>query len=150
MKGQAAFPSPIAAVIAVVIHEGQTLLVRRANPPDAGLWGFPGGRIEYGETVEAAALRELTEETSVLGEACGVITALDILDRSDDGTLRYHFVLIAVRCRWLAGHPRAADDALEARWFRIADLGADEIAMSADVEVIARLARNLSQRDSSA
>ena len=44
-------PSPVPAVIAVVIHGDRALLVRRANPPDAGLWGFPGGKIEFGETV---------------------------------------------------------------------------------------------------
>ncbi|MCB5175502.1 NUDIX hydrolase [Microvirga lenta] len=143
MTGQA--PSPVPAVIAVVVHEGQTLLVRRANPPDAGLWGFPGGRIEYGETVHAAALRELEEETSVKGEVQGVITTLDILDRSDDGSLRHHFILIAVQCRWLSGLPTAGDDALEARWFRIADLHPDRIDMSADVDAIARRAESLVQ-----
>ncbi|MEN7538812.1 NUDIX domain-containing protein, partial [Aurantiacibacter flavus] len=54
---------PIAATIAVVLREGQVLLVRRANPPDAGRWGFPGGKIETGETIEQAAIRELYEET---------------------------------------------------------------------------------------
>ncbi len=61
--------SPVPAVIAVVVHDGQALLVRRANPPDAGLWGFPGGKIEFGETVKAAATRELLEETGIHGEA---------------------------------------------------------------------------------
>jgi 8-oxo-dGTP diphosphatase len=120
MKGQASFPSPIAVVIAFVVHDGQTLLVRRANPPDAGLRGFPGGKIDYGETVSDAALREIMEETSVRGKACEVITALDILERSD-GNLQHHFILIAIRCRWVSGLPTAGD-ALEVPWFRIADL----------------------------
>jgi 8-oxo-dGTP diphosphatase len=145
MTGQAFTPSPVPAVIAVVVHEGRTLLVRRANPPDAGLWGFPGGRIEHGETVHAAAMRELAEETSVRAEAQDVITTLDILDRSDEGTLRHHFVLIAVRCRWLSGVPTAGDDALEARWFRIEDLHPGRIDMSADVGVIARRADSLAR-----
>jgi 8-oxo-dGTP diphosphatase len=136
-------PSPVPAVIAVLIHEGQALLVRRANPPDAGLWGFPGGKIEYGETVKAAAMRELLEETSVLGEAQDIITTLDILVRSDAGELQQHYILIAVRCRWLSGIPLAGDDALEARWFPMADLDPGRIAMSADVEVIARRAEAL-------
>jgi 8-oxo-dGTP diphosphatase len=148
MKGQAPLPScPIAAVIAVVIHDGQTLLVRRANPPDAGLWGFPGGKIEYGETAEAAALRELLEETSVQGEACGVITALDVIDRSEEGDVRHHYILVAVRCRWLSGRPCAGDDALEARWFKIAELARHEIPMSEDVEILARHAENLAFDD---
>ncbi|WP_134494142.1 NUDIX hydrolase [Microvirga pakistanensis] len=142
MIGQAFFhaPSPIPAVIAVVVHDGQALLVRRANPPDAGLWGFPGGKIDFGETVARAALRELLEETGITGEAQEVITTLDILVPSDDGGIRQHYVLIAVRCRWLAGIPRAGDDALEARWFPVADLDPAKLPMSADVDVIARRA----------
>lgn len=142
MTGQAFLlsPSPVPAVIAVVIHEGRALLVRRANPPDAGLWGFPGGKIEPGETVKAAATRELFEETGIRGEAQEILTALDVLVRSDDGALRQHFILIAVRCRWLSGLPVAGDDALEARWFPVSELHPDRIAMSADVDAIARLA----------
>jgi 8-oxo-dGTP diphosphatase len=153
MKGQASFPaqvtlpSPVAAVIAVVVHEGRTLLVRRANPPDAGLWGFPGGKIEYGETVSAAALRELMEETSVQARACEVVTALDVLDRSGDGSLRHHFILIAVRCQWISGLPVAGDDALEARWFSIADLKSGRTDMSMDVDVIACRAADLALKD---
>ncbi|WP_201833245.1 NUDIX hydrolase [Microvirga zambiensis] len=135
--------SPIPAVIAVVVHEGHTLLVRRANPPDAGLWGFPGGKIEFGETVKAAALRELLEETGVAAEAQDVITTLDILVQDPTGATRQHYILIAVLCRWISGDPVAADDALDARWFAIAELDPESIAMSADVDVIARRAQAL-------
>ena len=58
-------PVPRLAVLAVVLRGEQVLLVRRANPPDAGLWGYPGGKVDWGETVEAAALRELAEETGL-------------------------------------------------------------------------------------
>ena len=56
--------TPIA--IAVVKHEGRFLVGQRpASVPLAGLWEFPGGRIESGETPEAAAVRECLEETGV-------------------------------------------------------------------------------------
>lgn len=149
MTGQAFLPSPspVPAVIAVLVHEGQALLVRRANPPDAGLWGFPGGKIDYGETVKAAALRELLEETGVRAQAQEILTTLDILVRSGDGALQQHYILIAVRCRWLSGLPLAGDDALEARWFPVSDLRPDRLPMSADVDVIARLAQEAARRD---
>jgi 8-oxo-dGTP diphosphatase len=149
MTGQAFLPppSPVPAVIAVLVHEGQALLVRRANPPDAGLWGFPGGKIDYGETVKASALRELLEETGVRAEAQEILTTLDILVRSGDGALQQHYILIAVRCRWLSGLPLAGDDALEARWFPISDLHPDRLAMSADVDVIAGLAEEAARRE---
>ena len=133
--------SPIPAVIAVIIRDDRTLLVRRANPPDAGLWGFPGGKIEFGETVNDAAVRELLEETGVHAEAQDVLTTLDILVRDAGGDVQQHYILIAVQCRWVSGEPVAADDALEARWFAIAELDPDTLAMSVDVDVIARRAQ---------
>ncbi|QFU15653.1 NUDIX hydrolase [Microvirga thermotolerans] len=134
---------PIPAVIAVVLREGHVLLVRRAHPPDAGLWGFPGGKIEYGETVAAAARRELLEETSVEAEAGDVLATLDVLDRDEDGRLHHHYILIAVRCLWISGEPAAGDDALEARWIPVSDLDPAQLPMSADVDTIARRALGL-------
>jgi len=131
---------PIPASIAVLLHQGRVLLVRRANPPDAGRWGFPGGKIEGGETIEAAAVRELAEETGVCAEARGIITAVDVFDHDASGRLQQHFVLIAVLCQWLLGEPVAADDALEARWFGLEELAHETLALSLDVARVARQA----------
>nr|WP_111300018.1 NUDIX hydrolase [Paracoccus saliphilus] len=136
---QPAPPQPICAVLAVVIRDRQVLLVQRANPPDAGFWGFPGGKLEAGETLLEAAARELNEETGVIAVPRRVLTAIDVHERSIDGQLMRHFVLVAVLCRWQAGHPLAADDALDARWVGLQDL--DSIgALSRDVARLARLA----------
>lgn len=131
---------PIPASIAVMIHENQVLLVRRANPPDAGCWGFPGGKVEFGEAIESCAVRELEEETGVIGEAVKILTAVDALDFADDGRLREHFILIAVLCRWSKGAPVAGDDALEARWFMLDQLETAGLALSQDVAEVARQA----------
>lgn len=137
--------SPIPAVIAVVIHEDRTLLVRRANPPDAGLWGFPGGKIEFGETVAEAVIRELLEETGIHAQARDIITTLDILVRDSSGAIERHYILMAVQCLWIAGEPVAGDDALEARWFDLAEVDSGRLPMSADVDVIARRAHAASK-----
>ncbi|WP_262029817.1 NUDIX hydrolase [Microvirga sp. Mcv34] len=137
--------SPIPAVIAVVIHEDRTLLVRRANPPDAGLWGFPGGKIEFGETVAEAVIRELLEETGIHAQARDIITTLDILVRDSSGAIERHYILIAVQCLWIAGEPVAGDDAPEARWFDLAEVDSGRLPMSADVDVIARRAHAASK-----
>lgn len=131
---------PIAATIATVFHEGSVLLVRRANPPDAGRWGFPGGKIEAGETIEIAAARELLEETGVRAEAHRAFTAVDAFDRDDNGHLRQHFILIAVLCKWPSGQPVAGDDALEAKWFALDELDETRLALSLDVAQVARQA----------
>jgi len=131
---------PVPAVLAVVVRDGRVLLVRRAKHPDRGLWGFPGGRIEPGETTADAALRELREETGVRASAGDVLTAIDVIDRAADGTLRHHFVLVAVSCRWQSGEGEAADDALEARWFTLDEVRALGASASDQVEALARLA----------
>ena len=108
-------------------------------------WGFPGGKIEFGETVAAAALRELAEETTVVAEAGDVLTSLDVFEAGPDGALHRHFILIAVLCRWSAGEPLAGDDALEAAWFGLDAIGRVASSMSADVEAIARHALALNR-----
>ena len=132
--------APVAAVLAVVVRDGRVLLVRRANPPDRGRWGFPGGRIEPGETLAAAAVRELTEETGVVAKAGPVLAALDSIHRGDSGDLAHHYVLIPVLCRWQSGEGQAADDALETGWFTPAEIEALGDQASADVARVARYA----------
>jgi mutator protein MutT len=112
------FPRP--AAIAIVPRDGKVLLVRRANPPDPGRWGFPGGKIEWGETVHQAAIRELAEETGVRAEARATLDALDTIVRGPDGALKFHYVLVAVLCRYLDGEASARDDVNEAGWFDLA------------------------------
>lgn len=131
-------PRPIVAVLAVVIRGGEVLLVQRANPPDAGLWGFPGGKVEFGEPLLDAAARELAEETGVVATPRHVLDAIDAYDRPNGEILR-HFVLVAVLCDWQGGEPVAADDALDARWIALAEMEA-ALTLSKDVAALARRA----------
>ena len=87
---------PIVGVLAVVMRDDRALVVRRANPPMSGRWGFPGGVLELGETVAQGAMRELFEETGVTAEAAGPLTVIDTIDRDPDGRVRYHYTLVAV------------------------------------------------------
>lgn len=145
--GVGSAPRPIAASIAAVFYEERILLVRRANPPDAGRWGFPGGKIDGGESIEHAAVRELLEETGLHAEALRVFTAVDAFDRDDSDQLRQHFILIAVLCKWKSGEAVAGDDALEARWFRLDELDDASLALSLDVAEVARQAAALFARE---
>ena len=124
---------PVAAAIAVVMRVRQVILVQRRNPPDAGLWGYPGGRIEPGETILEAAVRELHEETGLTGHPLGLLRPFDVFDRSPAGDLLGHFILLPVLCRWISGNPEAADDALDAAWFDIDRLESGKAILSSRV-----------------
>ena len=113
---------PIPAVGVVCIRDDQVLLIRRGQPPRMGEWSLPGGRIEFGERVEAAALRELREETGVEAELCGLIEVVDGFFEETDGTRR-HYVLIDYVARWISGEPLAGDDAAEACFRSVDDIG---------------------------
>jgi 8-oxo-dGTP diphosphatase len=107
---------PIVGVLAVVMRGDRVLVVRRANPPMSGRWGFPGGVLELGETVAQGAMRELFEETGVTAEAAGPLTVIDTIDRDDEGRVRYHYTLVAVVGHWQSGEGVAGDDADEVAW----------------------------------
>lgn len=122
------FPDrPIAGVGVVVVRDGRVLMVRRARPPRQGLWSLPGGAQELGETVFAAAGREVREETGIEIEVLGLIDVVDSITREGEERVRYHYTLIEVAARGHPGEIVAGDDAAEARWFAEEEIGALEL-----------------------
>ncbi len=122
----------------MTVHRRRLLLVRRRNPPDAGLWGCPGGKIEGGETIHDAAARELREETGLLARPLRLLTPFEVIRRDDEGGLVGHFILLPVLCRWLSGTPTAASDALDAAWFEIDGLPQRRSSLSEHVPSLAQ------------
>lgn len=131
---------PKLGAIAVVVHEGQTLMVQRRNPPNAGLWGFPGGHVELGETALQAAVRELHEETGVAATPNGYLTNVDVIHHNDKGDVAFHFLLAAVSCDYVSGTPVADDDAIDAAWVPVEDALAGDRPVSENVETVLRIA----------
>ena len=132
---------PRVAALAVTLRGDSVLLVRRRNPPDAGLWGFPGGHVDPGETALDATARKLAEETGVTGRPLRYLGNVDLIQRRPDGSLEYHFLLAAVLCRHVAGEPVAAD-AIDAGWFDIATVLAGTLPLSRHVDDILQLAQD--------
>jgi len=139
MSGQGARPT--LGVLAVVLCEGAALLVQRANPPDQHLWSFPGGKVEPGETVAEAAVRELAEETGLFASAGPQLGTKEIIHRDESGALTWHFFLVAMLCENATGVVLAADDAAQARWVTDADIQAGTLPMSDGVAPLLAAAR---------
>ena len=132
--------APKVAALAVTVSEDQVLLVRRKNEPDAGLWGFPGGHVDLGETALFAAARELREETSVIGRPLQYLTNLDVIVRDEYGSVRFHFLLAVVLCEYISGVPKAADDVSKATWVAVDDVLLGKLRCSDHVDDVIRLA----------
>jgi len=107
---------PIVGVGAVIVHQGRVLLVRRGNPPLQGEWSLPGGVVELGETLRAAAEREAREETGLIVKAGEVLEVLDRIIPGRGGAPEYHYVLIDFLCSVVEGRLRAGGDAADVRW----------------------------------
>jgi ADP-ribose pyrophosphatase YjhB (NUDIX family) len=109
---------------AVIWRGNKVLLIRRANPPFAGAWSIPGGRQEPGETVKAALLREIGEETGLTVEITSLIDIVDGIFTDADGGLTHHYTLIDYSARWLSGEAKAGGDAAALAWIHFADVAA--------------------------
>lgn len=108
---------PEVCVGAVVLDEGRLLLVRRGHGPAAGEWSLPGGRVEQGETLAEAVLRELVEETGVEGVCDELVGWVERIGPD------HHFVILDFSVTVLEGTtPRAGGDAAEAEWVRVDDV----------------------------
>lgn len=131
---------PLLGAIAVVIRNNQVLLAKRRKNPDSGLWGFPGGHVELGETALAAAARELQEETGILAEPVDYLTNIDVVIRNPDGSVAVHYLLAAVLCDYVSGIAQPADDVSDAQWFDCTDIRAGSVQMSDRVAEVMDLA----------
>jgi 8-oxo-dGTP diphosphatase len=113
---------PIVGVGAVVVRLNRVLLVKRGNPPLLGEWSLPGGVVELGETLRAAAEREAREETGLIVKAGEVLEVLDRIIPGKDGPPQYHYVLIDFLCTVEGGQLRAGGDAEAVRWAKKSEL----------------------------
>ena len=109
---------PELCVGAIAVDEERLLLVRRGHGPAAGTWSVPGGRVEEGETLAEAVLRELSEETALEGVCDGLVGWVERMGPE------HHYVVLDFGVTVLEPvDPRSGDDAVEAEWVPL-----DEVA----------------------
>jgi ADP-ribose pyrophosphatase YjhB (NUDIX family) len=134
----AAAPAPERLQLAVsagIFRDGKILLVRRAREPAKGLYTFPGGRVEFGESLANAVTREVREETGLTIEVLGLAGYREYLPARTGGL--GHFIILAFAARWVAGEVFLNDELDDAIWRDPGDLrglqttlGLDEIIRS--------------------
>jgi 8-oxo-dGTP diphosphatase len=137
------FPSqPIVGVGGVIVQDGKAIIVKRANDPYKGQWSIPGGRVELGESLAEALVREMREETGLDVEIGPLIEVFERIQWNDEPPpalrarrLRYHFVIVDYVCTPVGGELCAGDDAADVRWVTREELAQYEIRPSA-VDVI--------------
>jgi 8-oxo-dGTP diphosphatase len=109
---------PFVGIGTVILQPDAVLLVRRGRPPALGAWSIPGGAQELGETAEAAARRELQEETGLAVGVLSLITHVDSIHCDPSGRVQYHYTILDFAARWVSGDPVPGADVTEAAFVR--------------------------------
>ena len=109
-------PRPIVGIGVAVLRPGAALLVRRGTPPNVGAWSLPGGAQELGETTEAAARRDLHEETGLAVGALHLAAVVDSIIPDKAGKLRFHYTIIDYAALWQGDDARPGGDITEVVW----------------------------------
>ncbi len=118
-RGHIARITPSVGVEAAVMRNDELLLIRRS---DDHRWALPGGLVDIGETLAEAARRELREETTLRGEATGLLGVWD--SRRSRNRTRTHFHTAVVAVSVERGEPAASAETLDVGFFAQADLPA--------------------------
>ncbi|HWY15097.1 MAG TPA: NUDIX hydrolase [Rhizomicrobium sp.] len=115
------YPGQIVLGVGAVVwnDEGAILLIRRSKPPRLGEWSLPGGKVEFGETLHAALLREVREETGLDVQIVDLLDTAEIILDAEAGAASAHFVLVDFTVRAVSGTLAAGSDAADARWFSL-------------------------------
>jgi ADP-ribose pyrophosphatase YjhB (NUDIX family) len=129
---------PQLAVSAAIFREQKILLVRRARSPAKGFYSLPGGRVEFGETLHAALMREVREETGLEIEVIRLAGWREVLPAQTGGG---HFLIMSFAVRWKAGEVKLNEELDDHKW--IAPEAAGELKLTVGLQEIIELAGRL-------
>jgi len=104
---------PTCSTLAIILNDkNEVLFVLQKTGPFRGWWLLPGGRVEFGETVRDALIREVKEETGLLVKVSKLLGVFDVIYADQD----CHFIHIVFLCERIGGELKAGSDASEVRW----------------------------------
>jgi 8-oxo-dGTP diphosphatase len=106
---------PQLAVSAAIFRDDKVLVVRRARSPAEGFYSLPGGRVEFGETLNAALHREVDEETALKIEIVGLAGWREVLPETAGGG---HYLIMSFAARWIAGEVVLNEELDDFNWLR--------------------------------
>jgi 8-oxo-dGTP diphosphatase len=129
---------PQLAVSAAIFRDGKILLVRRARSPGRGFYSLPGGRVEFGESLQAALHREVDEETAL---KIGIVDLAGYREALPATTGGGHYLIMSFAARWIAGEPVLNDELDDFRWLAPDDLG--DLKLTTGLQEIIQSARRL-------
>ena len=132
---------PMVGVGAVIFKNDEVLLIKRGNPPLAGEWSIPGGKLEENESIIEAVQREIKEECNVLVDIDDLIDLFEYIEKDEKNRVKYHFIVFDFRAQYLKGELDHFSDASEARWVKVNDL--DKYKMKKDTKNMIMKALNM-------
>jgi len=131
---------PQLAVSGAIFRDDRILLLRRARSPARGFYSLPGGRVEFGESLQAALHREVDEETGLKIEIVGLAGWREVLPGASGGG---HYLIMSFAARWLGGEPVLNDEHDDFKWLAPGPFG--ELRVTGGLEQVVAAARRLIQ-----
>lgn len=107
---------PRVGVGAVILQDGNLLMIKRGRPPRQGQWAVPGGKVRWGETLHEAVVREVREETGLEVKVDELVWVGETIGED------WHFILLDFAAHVLGGVLEPADDADEAVWVPLSEV----------------------------
>ena len=129
---------PQLAVSAAIFRDDKVLLVRRARAPGQGCYSFPGGRVEFGESLHTALHREVDEETGLKIEILALAGWREVLPQASGGG---HYLIMSFAARWQANEPVLNDEHDDFKWLAPDALG--DLPLTGGLHEVITAARRL-------
>ena len=129
---------PQLAVSGAIFRDGKVLLVRRSRSPGKGFYSFPGGRVEFGESLHTALHREVDEETALKIEIIGLAGWREVVPGITGGG---HYLIMSFAARWTSGEPVLNDELDDFRWLAPDALG--DLKLTGGLQEVIQSARGV-------